>query len=160
MSTPKTTTRLLGSATVSSQPSRAVREPESALAARDALFVTPAQGGGLRASVRGHVIELAEPNPVHPLAPTPDDLFIASIASDLAWSACHFLRAHGLADKVSVSAEWRRMESPPRVADVSVTVTVPETSEALSNALEATLAERIAARSLDEPTKLHLHCTE
>ena len=54
------------------------------------------------------------------------------------------------------------LAGPPRVADVSVTVTVtvPETSEALSNALEATLAERIAARSLDEPTKLHLHCTE
>jgi hypothetical protein len=151
LSTLNTITGLEGSATVSPQP---------ALASREALFVTRGQGGGLRASIRGHEIELAEPNPVHRLAPTPDDLFIASIASDLAWSACHFLRAHGLADKVSVSAEWHRMESPPRLADVSVTVTVPETSEALSKALEATLAERIAARSLDEPTKLHLHCTE
>lgn len=101
------------------------------------------------ASIRGHLLELAEPSPVHRLAPTPDDLFIASIASDLAWSARHFLHGHGLPDDVSVSAGWRRVENPPGLADVSMTVTVSETAGALSNALEDMLAERVAARSLD-----------
>jgi hypothetical protein len=104
------------------------------------------------------LLELAEPSAVHRLAPTPDDLFIASIASDLAWSARYFLHAHGLPDDVSVSAEWRTVETPPSLADVSMTVTVSETADALSDALEHTLAERVAARSLDDPTRLHLRC--
>jgi uncharacterized OsmC-like protein len=157
MSTLKPTTRLAGAAAVSPHSSRALREPNG-IASRDGLFVTPERGGGLRASIRGHLLELAEPSPVHQLAPTPDDLFIASIASDLAWSARHLLRVHGLPDDVSVSAEWRRVENPPGLADVSMTVTVSETAEALSDALEHALAERVAARSLDEPTRLHLRC--
>jgi hypothetical protein len=136
----------------------ASREPKVAPASRGALFVTPERGGGLRASIRGHLLELAEPSPVHRLAPTPDDLLIASIGSDLAWSARHFLHGHGLPDDVSVSAEWRRLESPPSLADVSLTVTMSETVEAMSDALEATLAERVAARSLGEPTRFHLRC--
>jgi hypothetical protein len=156
MSTLKPTTRLVGSAAVSPRPSGAMREPTAA-ASRDALFVTPGRGGGLRASIRGHLLELAEPSLVHRLAPTPGDLFIASIASDLAWSARHFLRAHGLPDDVSVSAEWRRLEIPPSLADVSLTVTVPETADAMSDALEDALAERVAARFLDAP-RLHLRC--
>jgi len=156
MSTLKPTTRLVGSVVVSPRPP-AMPEPTVA-ASRDALFVIPGRGGGLRASVRGHMLELAEPSLVHRLAPTPDALFIASIASDLAWSARHFLRAHGLPDDVSVSAEWRRLEIPPSLADVSLTVTVPETADAMSDALEDALAERVAARFLDEPPRLHLRC--
>jgi hypothetical protein len=112
MSKLKATTRLVGSAAVSPHPSRAVREPQAAPVSRDALFVIPGRGGGLRASIRGQLLELAEPSPVHRLAPIPDDLFIASIASDLAWSARHFLHGHGLSDDVSVSAGWRRLENP------------------------------------------------
>ena len=127
-------------------------------AVRDVLFVTHERGDGLRASIRGHLLELAEPSAVHRLAPTPDDLLIASIASDLAWSARHFLRAHGLSDNVSVCAEWRSVENLPSLGDVSMTVSVSETAEALSDALEDALAERVAARSLDDPTRLHLRC--
>jgi uncharacterized OsmC-like protein len=104
------------------------------------------------------LLELAEPSPVRRLAPTPDDLFIASIASDLAWSARDFLRAHGLPDDVSVSAEWRRVENQPRLADVSMAVTVSESVQAMSDAFEDTLAERVAARSLDERPRVHLRC--
>jgi hypothetical protein len=39
-----------------------------------------------------------------------------------------------------------------------MTVTVSETAEALSDALEHALAERVAARSPDEATRLHLRC--
>jgi uncharacterized OsmC-like protein len=134
-----------------------MHEPTVA-ATRDALFVIPGRGGGLRANIRGHLLELAEPTRDHRLAPTPDDLFIASIASDLAWSARDFLHAHRLPDDVSVTAEWRKLENPPSLADVSLTVTVPETADALSDALEDALAERVTARSLDDPTRLYLRC--
>src|SRR5262249_1509324 len=70
-----------------------------------ALFVGPrGRGDGFRASVRGHMLELADPGDADGLAPTPDDLFVASIASELAWSARRFLRTRGLPDDVSVSA--------------------------------------------------------
>lgn len=157
MSELKPTAGLVVSAGVSSHPTRATPE-QNAAAPYDALFVIPRRGGGLRASIRGHLLELAEPSPVHRLAPSPDDLFIASIASDLAWTTRHFLRAHGLPDGVSVSAHWRTLENPPRLADVSMTVTVSETAEALSDALEHALAERVAERSPDEPPRLHLRC--
>jgi putative redox protein len=131
----------------------------AAPAMRQALFVLPSRrGDGFRASIRGHLLELADPSPGHGLAPTPDDLLIASIASDLAWAARRLLRAQGLPDDVSVSAEWRTLENSPKVGDVSVTVTVSETLEAMSDALIASLMERVAARSLDEPVCLHLRC--
>jgi uncharacterized OsmC-like protein len=133
-----------------------VREPNSV--SRDALFVIPTRGGGLRVSIRGHLLELAEPSPVHRLAPTPDDLFVASIASDLAWTARHFLSAHGLPADVSVSAEWWRREDPPSVTDVSMTVTVSENMEALSGALEDILAARVAACTVDARPRLQLRC--
>ena len=155
MSKLKPATRLVGSVAVPPHPSPAGREPQGA--SRDALIVVPGRGGGLRATIRGHLLEIAEPSPVHRLAPTPDDLFIAAIASDLAWSARHFLQAHGLPDDVSVFAEWRSVEHPPSLAEVSMAVTVSETAKALRDALEHTLTERLAARSLDDPTRLHLH---
>jgi hypothetical protein len=156
MSTLKHTTPL-ASAVVSPHSARAVSEPNAA-ASRDALFVIQERGGGLLASIRGHLLELAEPTPVHRLAPTPDDLFIAAIASDLAWSARHFLHTYGLPDEVSVTAEWRSVENSPSLADVTMTVTVSGTAEALSDALEDTLVARVEARSLDDRTRLHLRC--
>ena len=61
---------------------------QAAPTSSDGLFVIPrGRGDGFQASIRGHILDLADPNSGHALAPTPDDLFIASIASGLAWSA-------------------------------------------------------------------------
>jgi hypothetical protein len=57
---------------------------------------------------------------------------------------------------VSVPAAWRASESPPKLADISVTVAVPEIAEAMSNGLAAALAERIDARSLDGPLRFRV----
>ena len=116
-----------------------------------ALFIIPTRrGDGLNASIHGHMLELADPTD-HRLAPSPDDLFIASIASDLAWSARRFLRSYGLPDDVSVSAQWRTTEGLPRLADINLTVTVSSRAEAVSEALAAAFANSLAARSLAEP---------
>jgi putative redox protein len=131
----------------------------AAPAMRQALFVLPSRrGDGFRVSVRGHLLELADPNSRHGLAPTPDDLLIASIASDLAWCARRFLRAQGLPDDASISAEWRTLENPPRPADICVTVSVHETVKSVTAALLAALAERVAARSVNEPLRFQLRC--
>ena len=123
------------------------------------LFVIPTRrGDGFQAYIRGHLLELADPGSGHRLSPTPDDLLIVSIASDLARSARRFLRGHGLADDVNVSAAWQTLENPPRLADISVTVAVSETAETMSDALMAALEERVAARSLGHSPRVQLRC--
>jgi len=112
-------------------------------ASTHALFVIPrAHGDGFRASIRGHILELADPSSGHELAPTPDDLHVASIASELAWSAQRLLRAHGLPDHVSVSAEWQAS-----AAEIDLTVTVSSAAEGASDALTAAFEQRLAARA-------------
>lgn len=114
-----------------------------------ALFVIPTRRGeGFRASVRGRIFDLADPGSDHQLAPTPDDLFILSVASDLAWSARSYLRAHELAGEVSVSAEWRTHEDP-RLHGIDATVTVSKSAEATSAALAAALTDSTASRFLN-----------
>jgi uncharacterized OsmC-like protein len=116
-----------------------------------ALFIIPTRwGDSLTASIRGHMLELADPAD-HRLAPSPDDLLIASIASDLAWSARSFLRASRLPDDVSVSATWRTIEGLPSLAEITLTVTMSRRAEVLSGALAAAFANSLAARSLAEP---------
>jgi uncharacterized OsmC-like protein len=116
-----------------------------------ALFVIPTRrGDGFQASIHGHMLELADPTD-HRLAPSPDDLLIAAIASDLAWSARRFLRADGLPDDVSVSARWQTTEGLPGLADITVTVTVSTCAKAVGEALAASFANSLTARTLAEP---------
>jgi len=115
------------------------------------LYVTRrGRGDGFEASIRGHILDLADPDSGHSLAPTPDDLFIASIASDIAWSARNFLRALELPDDVSVSAEWRTRERLRSLADLNLTATVSRRAQAVTTALGAALEQSLTARSLAE----------
>ena len=128
-----------------------VSDESDAAPSSHALFIIPTRwGDSFTASIRGHMLELADPAD-HRLAPSPDDFLIASIASDLAWSARSFLRASGLPDDVSVSATWRTIEGLPTLADITLTVTVSRRAEVLSGALAAVFANSLAARSLAEP---------
>jgi hypothetical protein len=124
------------------------------------LFVIQrGRGDGFRATIRGHILDLADPSSRHALAPTPDDLFIVSIASEFAWSARRFLRAYGLPDAVSVSATWRTHGDLPGLADISLTVTLSRRAEAASASLAAVFANSLAARSLAEPV-VHISLEE
>jgi hypothetical protein len=116
-----------------------------------ALFIIPTrQGGGFRAGINGHMLDLADPTD-HRLAPSPDDLLIASMAAGLAWFARRFLRAHRLPDYVSVSAKWQSSGDLPSLADINLTVTVPRPAAAVSAALAAALDNNLAPRSLARP---------
>jgi hypothetical protein len=107
------------------------------------LFVLPCRGGdGFRASIGGHVLELADPGSGHGLAPTPDDLRIASIASDFAWFARHFLRDRGFDDYVSVTA-WRWSGSPD-VDGVDIVLTVIKGSVPIRAMLTTALKREFA----------------
>jgi uncharacterized OsmC-like protein len=133
-------------------------EPEQLAASSHALVVIPhMRRDGFWASIRGHVLDLADPSSGQ--APAPDDLFAVSIASDVAWSARNFLRAHGLPDDVSVSARWRTHEDPPGLTDLDLTVTMSKGAEAVAAVLAASFESSLAARSLAKPV-IHISLEE
>lgn len=122
-----------------------------ATASRRSLFVNPhGRRDGFWTNIRGHVFDLADPRSAL-LAPTPDDLYIASIASALAWSARSFLRTQGLRDDVCVAAEWLSDEDPTGLADINVTIRIPRCAEAVHAALSALIESSLAARLLAKP---------
>jgi hypothetical protein len=124
---------------------------DDAKASSQMLYVTRrGRGGGFEARIRGHILDLADPDSGHSLAPTPNDLFIASIASDIAWSARNFLRTFDLPDDVSVSAEWRTREGLRSPAALDLTITVSRPAQAVGAALGAALEQSLAARSLTQ----------
>ena len=57
----------------------------------------------------------------------------------------------GLPDGVSVSANWRTNADLPSLADIDLTLKVPERAEAASAALAAAVQHSLAAWSLAEP---------
>jgi len=119
---------------------------------RYAHFVVPnKRGDGFRASVRGHMFELVDPESTHGLVPTPLDLLTAAVAADLAWFARGLLREHGLDDYVSVAARVRVSESAAEPGVVDVTVAVSRDATALGATLAAALEGRLAAHSSLSP---------
>jgi hypothetical protein len=127
-------------------------DAQAGLTSSRALFVLPHERrDGFWANIRGHVLDLADPDTGHVLAPEPDDLFIVSIASELAWTARRILRGSGLPDDVSVSANWRTQADPPSPSDIDLTVTVSRLAEGANAVLAAALDNRLAARSLVRP---------
>jgi hypothetical protein len=115
------------------------------------VFIVPrGEEQGFRANVRGHVLDLVDPSS-YALAPTPDDLFVVSIAASLAWSAQTLLHALGLPVYVSVSAEWPKDEDPPHPGDIALKVTVSKRAETISAELTAAFEKRLAKRFLAKP---------
>jgi hypothetical protein len=122
-----------------------------------ALFVVPARKGAtFQASIRGRMLDLADPGSAEWLAPTPDDLFVASIASDFAWLARRFLMSRGLDDYVSVSADWRTHDGQLNLGELEITVTVSKSAEAPCSPLVTALRNRLEARSLSIPLRVRV----
>jgi hypothetical protein len=140
----------MNAATLVSEASHHQQVEEGAHSARGLpLFVIPcSRGGGFRASIRGHLLDLADPT-TDDLAPTPDDLRTASIASDFAWFARRFVRDRLLDDYVSVRAWRRKGDDSPDVGGVDITLTVSTGSvpvrAMLTTALEREFAHKFPA---------------
>jgi hypothetical protein len=121
------------------------------------LFVIPSShGDGFRASIRGHLLELADPSSSRGLAPTPDDLRIASIASDFAWFARRFLRERGLDDYVSVTARPCTTEGSSHVDGVDLAVTVSQQHAATRATLATALGREFAGKFPDGRVRFHV----
>ena len=91
--------------------------------------VTPVAGESYEAVVRGHRIMVDQPEDSggHDSAPTPVELFVASLATCVAYYAGRYLARHGYSrDGLAVSAGFTMAsDRPARVSDIRLTVRVP-----------------------------------
>ncbi|MEO6701692.1 MAG: OsmC family protein [Jatrophihabitantaceae bacterium] len=87
------------------------------------------QGGDLFAiSVRGHEFFVDQPidDGGEDKAPTPTELFVASLASCVAFYARRYLKRHSLSeDGLSVTASYEIGGRPAHVTDLKVELTLP-----------------------------------
>lgn len=94
-----------------------------------AVEVTHVEGDRFAIGIRGHVLHVDQPETDGgtDTAPTPTELFVASLASCVAFYARRYLHRHNLPEEgLSVSAEAEMATRPARVAKLTVTVHLPD----------------------------------
>ena len=82
-----------------------------------------------RVSVRDHVVVVDQPleDGGGDEAPTPTELFVASLSSCVAFYARRYLTRHGLPTAgLRVSTAWSTADHPARVARIDLRVTLPD----------------------------------
>jgi uncharacterized OsmC-like protein len=92
------------------------------------LTVAHRGGDRFRIRVRGHEIDVDQPvgDGGEDTAPTPTELFVAGLASCVAFYARRYLARHGLpADGLEVTAGYETGSRPTRVVAVRIEVTPP-----------------------------------
>jgi len=98
-------------------------------------------------NIRGHVVRVDQPvkDGGEDTAPTPTELFIASLASCVAFYARRYLARHNLpTDGLAVEATFDMGAKPARVAGIDVRLIVPE---------------GVPAERLDALLAVAAHCT-
>ena len=93
-----------------------------------ALTVAYRGGDRFRIRVRGHEIDVDQPvgDGGEDTAPTPTELFVAGLASCVAFYAGRYLARHGLpAGRLEVAACYETGSRPARVVAVRIEVTPP-----------------------------------
>ena len=93
------------------------------------LAVTHLGGDRFEIAVRGHTITVDQPTADGgaDTAPTPTELFIASLASCVAFYARRFLARHDLpTDGLAVDATYSISPRPARVGEIDLVLRVPD----------------------------------
>lgn len=119
------------------------------------------KGGDLfEIAIREHLVHVDQPieDGGSDAAPTPTELFVASLASCVAHYARRFLVRHDLpTEGLSVAATFTMAERPARVGEVTVSVTVPEgVPEARRAALLAVVSHCTVHNSLQQPPEVSI----
>ena len=95
----------------------------------DAMAVYPIGGDKYAIDIRGHQVCVDQPldEGGEDTAPTPTELFVASLGLCVAFYAGRFLDRHGIARTgFAVQVAWRMAEDrPARVGQIVITVTPP-----------------------------------
>jgi uncharacterized OsmC-like protein len=128
------------------------------------MEVTFRSGEAYEVSVRGHRFAVDQPVDAggHDSAPTPTELFVASLATCVAYYAGRYLTRHGYPrDGLGVSASYRMADDrPARVTDIRLTVRVPEGLPAARlPALHAVISHCTVHNSLVTPPTVEIDVT-
>ncbi|MEU5681292.1 OsmC family protein [Streptomyces rochei] len=123
--------------------------------------VTPVAGDAFEVGVRGHVLTVDQPGTAggRDTAPTPVELFIASVASCSAHYAGRYLDRHGLSrDGLTVRADFRVADDrPARVASLSMTVHAPSLPAERLTALRAVVSHCTVSNTLADAPDMRVH---
>jgi uncharacterized OsmC-like protein len=138
------------------------REPQ---AAAQAMSVRYDGGERYEITVRDHTIVADQPADAggSDSAPTPTELFVASLAGCVAFYAGRFLTRHGLSREGLGVAVSYRMDAgrQARVADVRLTVSVPDAMPAQRRpALRAVVEHCTVHNSLTTPPAVSIDLSE
>jgi putative redox protein len=110
-----------------------------------AVCVEHKEGDLFEVTVRGHLLHVDQPLDAGgtDTAPTPTELFVASLAACVAFYVRRFLARHHLPDAgLSVSARFTMADRPARVGAIHVAIAVPEGLPAQRRAALMAVASR------------------
>jgi uncharacterized OsmC-like protein len=115
-------------------------------------------GDRFEVAVREHVFTVDQPvaDGGEDTAPTPTELFVAGLASCVAFYARRYLRRHELPTQgLEVTADYRLETRPARVAEITVDITLPVgVPEERREALLAVASHCTVHNSLTNPTSV------
>lgn len=111
--------------------------------------------------VRGHTLTVDQPADAggEDAAPTPTEMFVASLASCVAFYAGRYLTRHGIErEGLSVTATYQMAaDRPARVTSIDLTVWVPDTVPAERRpALQKVVEHCTVHNSLTAPPTVHI----
>ncbi len=122
-------------------------------------------GGGDRfeVGIRDHVVTVDQPTEIggDDLGPTPTELFVAGLASCVAFYARRYLRRHKLdATGLVVQTSYRLGTKPARVSDVDISIELPtELPEQRRDGLLAVASHCTVHNSLTTPPEIRIALT-
>jgi putative redox protein len=124
-----------------------------------AIVITYAGRDALRIAARGH--EFLSDQPVEDggddTAPTPTEIFVASLGACIAFYAERFLRRNGLSTEgLKVGCDYRWADGPHRVGEIDLTVDAPGLTDARREAFSRVIDHCTVHNTLRQPPAVHI----
>jgi uncharacterized OsmC-like protein len=122
------------------------------------VVVNHRKGNLFEVAVRQHALHTDQPleSGGDDIAPTPTELFVASLASCVAFYARRFLERHDLPyEGLSVLTEWQMGARPSRVSELKMTIKAPAgVPESTQQALLAVASHCTVHNTLRNPPEV------
>lgn len=122
------------------------------------ITVVSAGGDRFRIYARGHEFEVDQPleSGGQDLAPTPTELFVASLASCVAFYGGRFLRRHRLPEDIKVAARYVMGERPARVERIEIEVEAGGVPLEMKERFEKVIRHCTIHNTLSEPPEVSI----
>ena len=124
------------------------------------ITVTSAGKDRLRIETRGHIWFTDQPvaDGGEDTAPTPTEMFVASLAACVGFYAERFLRRNGVAaDQLSVTCDYSWAEGPHRVGGIDLTVVAPGLGPDRMEAFKRVIGHCTVHNTLANPPEVRMH---